>query len=117
MAGYALDLSRVRPYAAALLAGSVVLAHLPSGVGLPCPLRTATGIPCPFCGMTTALRQLGGGHLGGSFSAAPLALVLVVLAVVAAVGRLPSRATVAIWAIAAPLGAEWVYELARFHVV
>ena len=117
MSGYAVDLRSARLCGSVLLFGSVALAHLPPGVGLPCPLRTTTGIPCPFCGITTALRQLGGGDLGGSLSAAPLALVLAVLAILAVVGRLPARLTVTIWVIVLPLGAEWLYELARFHVV
>jgi hypothetical protein len=95
----------------------VVLAHLPSDVGPPCPLRSLTGIPCPFCGLTTALRELGGGHLVRSVSAAPLGILLAILALLALAGRLPPRLKLAYWGIVPLLGAEWLYELSRFQVI
>ena len=117
MATYTVDLHQARWGARALVAGAVVVAHLPSGVGPECPLRSVTGVPCPFCGMTTSMRALGGGHVVDSFRAAPLAPVLAVLAVGVAVGRLPARVNVGVWVLALLIGAEWIYELTRFHVV
>jgi hypothetical protein len=117
MPGYRMDLSNIRVPAGVLLAGSVVLGHLPSGVGLPCPLRTLTGIPCPFCGMTTSLRGLTAGQLGRSLAAAPLGLPFVLAALLGVVGKLPSRLTLNYWVIATVLGAEWLFELFRFHTI
>lgn len=118
---YALELGRLRVPAVALLGGTVVLAHLPNSVGLPCPLRTLTGVPCPFCGTTTALRQLGAGHLRASLSAAPLGIALVLVALVVTVlgmaRRLPSQVRVHLWMLAPLLAAEWLFELHRFHLL
>jgi hypothetical protein len=110
MSGYRMDLSNLRVPAVGLVAGSVLLAHLPSTVGLPCPLRSLTGIPCPFCGITTSLRGLGAGQVGRSLGAAPLGLLAVV-------GKLPARITLNYWIIGPLLGAEWIFELVRFHTI
>ena len=40
-----------------------------------CLLRGATGVPCPFCGVTTALVQLGRGDLRAALAASPLAVL------------------------------------------
>jgi hypothetical protein len=112
-----MDLSNLRVPAVGLVAGSVVLAHLPSAVGLPCPLRTLTGIPCPFCGLTTSLRGLGAGQIGRAFSAAPLGLLVMLAAVLALIGKLPARVTLSYWIIAPLLCAEWIFELFRFHTI
>jgi len=117
VAGYVLDLSRALLPAGALLGGSVVLAHLLSGIGLPCPLRSPTGLPCPFCGMTTGLRQLGGDHVVRSVDAAPLAVLAAVVAFLVLIGRAPARVTVALWLLVPVLVAEWVYELVRLHLL
>ena len=103
--------------AGALVGGSVVQAHLPSGIGLPCPLRSTTGLPCPFCGMTTGLRQLGGGHVVRSVEAAPLAALVAVVASLVLIGRAPARVTVALWLLVPVLVGEWVYELVRLHLL
>jgi len=98
-----------------LLAGTLLLGHLPASAGIPCPLRSLTGIPCPFCGLTTALRDFGGGHLDRSVGAAPLGIFVVAVAVLILLGGLPRRMSLAIWAIVPVLGAEWAFELTRFH--
>ena len=115
MPGYALNLERLRLPAIGLLGASVALAHLPESVGVPCPLRTLTGVPCRFCGTTTALRQLAGGHLLASLAVAPFGIVLALLCLLVALGRLPSRISVSLWVLVPVLGAEWVFELVRFH--
>lgn len=117
MAGYALDTSRLRVPAAGLLGATVVLAHLPTAVGLPCPLRTLTGVPCPFCGTTTSLRALGSGHVTQSLAAAPLGIALVAVALYALVWRLPARVVVAWPIVLAAIGGEWAFELVRYHVL
>jgi hypothetical protein len=117
MNGYAIDASRLRPPGIGLLGATVVLAHLPIGVGLPCPLRTLTGVPCPFCGTTTALRALGGGHVTQSLAAAPLSVTLVAASLVAVTKRLPARLIVPWPIVVAGIGGEWVFELFRFHVL
>lgn len=117
MTGYALNTSRLRVPAVGLLAGTVVLAHLPSGVGLPCPLRTLTGVPCPFCGTTTALRALGSGHVISSLAAAPLGIALILVAIYTAVRGLPDRLVIAWPVLIAALSAEWTFELVRFHIL
>ena len=117
MASYAVDLSRQRLLAAVALGGSLVVAHLPSGVGLPCPLRAVTGVPCPFCGLTTSLRALAGGHLAQALAAAPLGIILALVALVAVLGRLPVLVRLNLWLVLGVLAAEWSFELVRFHVV
>jgi hypothetical protein len=117
MSGYPIDLSRARTPAALLLGGSVVLAHLPTAVGLPCPLRSATGVPCPCCGLTTAWRDLGGGRVGSSLAAAPAGIVLAALALLLVVGIVPSRLSVKYWVVVMAVGTEWAYELVRFHLL
>jgi hypothetical protein len=114
---YEVDWSHLRTPAAGLLLGGLVLAHLPSGVGIPCPLRSLTGIPCPFCGMTTSVRALGGGHVGAGFRAAPLGLLAVFLALVTVVGAAPKSVRLRYPVLAVVLGGEWIFELVRFHVL
>jgi hypothetical protein len=114
---YELDLSRLRAPGATLLVGGIVLAHLPVGVGLPCPLRTLTGVPCPFCGVTTSVRATLGGHLVTALGAAPLGVAAVVAAVVAVVGRGPRTLRVPSVLLGALLAGEWLFELHRFHVL
>jgi hypothetical protein len=114
---YRVDLRRSRLPAAILLVGSVALAHLPSAVGLPCPIRSVTGVPCPFCGVTTGLRELGGGHVARSVATAPLAALVAALSVWVVTGRAPGRVTLGLWLILPVLGAEWVYELFRFGLL
>jgi len=116
-ARYEVDASHLRVPAAGLVVGGLVLAHLPSGVGLPCPLRAVTGVPCPFCGLTTAVRALGGGHLSASLRAAPLGLLVFAAAAVTLAGMAPKRIRLPVPALAAVLGGEWIFELARFHLI
>jgi Protein of unknown function (DUF2752) len=116
-ARYEVDTSHLRVPAAALLFGGLVLAHLPGGVGLPCPLRTFTGIPCPLCGLTTSVRAVGGGHLTTALRAAPLGLLVVGLALLTAVGRGPRRVRLPVPILASAVAGEWVFELVRFHLL
>jgi hypothetical protein len=102
--------------AVGLVFGGIALAHLPSSVGIPCPLRALTGVPCPFCGLTTSVRALGGGHLSAAVRAAPLGLVVFAVAIVALLGLMPERVRLPIPLLAAAVTAEWVFELIRFHV-
>ena len=115
-ASYSVDVRRLRWPGAALLAGGAILAHLPSGVGLPCPFRMLTGLPCPLCGVTTSVRQLLGGHPLAAFDAAPLGLGVVALAGLAVTGLGPSRMRLPVVVWTAILLAEWTFELHRFHV-
>ena len=114
---YSVDVRRLRWPGVALLGGGAVLAHLPSTVGLPCPLRMLTGVPCPFCGVTTSVRQLLGGHPLAAVDAAPLGLAVVALALMAATGMGPSRLRLPVLGWVAILLAEWIFELHRFHVL
>ena len=114
-ARYEFDLSRLRFPAVALLVGGVVAAHLPEAWGLPCPLRATTGVPCPFCGTTTSVRAALAGHLGMAAAAAPLGLLVIVVAlcgVLASARSIPGARCGA----GRLLAAEWVFELHRFHV-
>jgi hypothetical protein len=116
-ARYQVDTAPLRLPAAGLLAGGIVLAHLPSGVGLPCPLRSLTGIPCPFCGLTTSLRAVGGAHLATALRAAPLGLLVVVAALLTLLGRLPTRIRFPLPLLGLAVVAEWIFELVRFHLL
>ena len=116
-ARYEFDLSRLRVPGLALLVGGAAAAHLPETWGLPCPLRATTGVPCPFCGTTTSVRDALGGHVGAAFAAAPLGLVVIVLAVLGVLRLGPERLRVPVVALCGLLGAEWVFELHRFHVL
>lgn len=116
-ARYEIDLSRARLPGAALVVGGLVLAHLPSTVGVPCPLRTLTGVPCPFCGLTTSVRDCLGGHLGSAATAAPLGFVVIILAAFGIFGIGPKRLHVPMLAIILTLVAEWVFELHRFRLI
>ncbi len=114
---YEVDSSHLRVPAAGLVFGGLLLAHLPTSVGLPCPLRTVTGIPCPFCGLTTSIRALGGGHLSASLRAAPLGLIAAGVAVVTLTGLVPRTIRLPVSALAFLVAGEWIFELARFHVI
>ena len=114
---FQIDTSRSRQFAIGLVGISFGLAHLSASVGLPCPMRSLTGIPCPFCGTTTALRDLGGGNIANSLQAAPLGMMLVFVALLMAIRRTSSPLRAPIWFVILPLFAEWLFELARFHVI
>jgi hypothetical protein len=116
-ARYEVDTSQLRLPAAGLVVGGIVLAHLPSSVGLPCPFRALTGIPCPFCGLTTSLRALGGAHLSTAVRAAPLGVVLLVAALLTLLGRLPTRIRFPLPVLGVAVAAEWIFELVRFHIL
>lgn len=118
-APYEIDVRRLRTPAVIFLAGGLLLAHLPAGVGLPCPLRTLTGVPCPLCGVTTSVRDTLGGHVRAGFAAAPLGLVLIAFAAVAAVAARWGPINVRFLRPIVVVGvvAEWVFELHRFHFI
>lgn len=114
---YEIELPRLRNPGAALLVGGLLLAHLPAGIGLPCPMRALTGIPCPFCGMTTSVRDTMGGHLRPAFGAAPLGVVAVAVAIVAVLGIGPKNLRLACPVLVAVIASEWAFELVRFHIL
>jgi hypothetical protein len=114
---YEVDLGRARVPGAALLVGGLVLAHLPMSVGLPCPLRELTGVPCPFCGLTTSVRDACGGHVAAAVAAAPLGIVILMVALCGVLGALPKRLDLPLVAILIPLFAEWLFELHRYHLL
>ncbi len=108
-----------RRLAAVGLVAVALGAHLlPASVGLPCPLRSLTGVPCPFCGTQTSLRFIAQGHLGNAWSAAPLGFVVLVAALASlAMPRDEIEVKVPTVALLVLVGAEWVFELARFHLL
>ncbi len=97
----------------------------PAGSDLtPCMFRNATGLPCPACGSTRAAFAVVDGRLLDAVLFNPLVTVAVVLGAAWLVMRvgfarqvainLPPRARVPVWAaLAALLGANWVYVIAR----
>jgi hypothetical protein len=111
------DVRRLRKPAAVFLAGGLLLAHLPTAWGLPCPMRSLTGVPCPFCGVTTSVRDTLGGHLRAGLGAAPLGMFLVAAAIAATLRLGPARVRVLRPILIAAVAAEWCFELHRFHVV
>jgi len=111
------DLRRLQKPALVLLAGGLVLAHLPTGWGLPCPMRSLTGVPCPFCGVTTSVRDALGGHVRAGFKAAPLGLVLIAAGVAIALRLGPANIRVLRAVLILVIAAEWCYELYRFHLI
>ena len=117
LAPYEVDVRRVRKPAAIFLAGGLVLAHLPAGVGLPCPLRTLTGVPCPFCGLTTSVRDTLGGRVRSGLSVAPLGLILVIAAIAVILRLGPGNVRVLRPIVIVGLLAEWCFELFRYHVI
>jgi hypothetical protein len=108
------DLSYVRRLGAPMLGLGLLLPHLPGHAGLPCPLRTLTGVPCPFCGMTTSVEA--GVHLDwrGAFSANPLGLVAIVVAVLLIVRPAWRRIALPVSLVVAAAAASELWELHRF---
>jgi len=117
LATHELDVRRLRTPAAVFLAGGLVLAHLPEGWGLPCPLRTLTGVPCPFCGVTTSVRDALGGRVRAALNAAPLGVVLIGAAIAIALRLIPANVRILRIVLAAAVMAEWCFELHRFRLV
>jgi hypothetical protein len=117
LAPYEVDVRRLRKPAVIFLAGGLLLAHLPAGVGLPCPLRTLTGVPCPFCGVTTSVRDTLGGHVRAGLSAAPLGLLLIAVAIAIALRLGPGKVSLLRPLVIVGLAAEWGFELHRFHII
>jgi len=100
-----------------MLAAAYVIPALPSGSGVPCPLRTYTGIPCPLCGMTTSVTAAAHGHIGGALAANPVGVVALLAAIALLFARQVTTITVPTWLIPTALGAMWLFELLRFKVL
>ena len=112
-----LDVRRLRKPAAIFVAGGLLLAHLPEGWGLPCPMRTLTGIPCPFCGVTTSVRDTLGGRVRAGFDAAPLGVVLLVAAIAIVLRLGPAHVRIVRPIAIISVVTEWCFELHRFHII
>jgi hypothetical protein len=117
LASSEIDVRRLRKPAAIFLAGGLLLAHLPAGWGLPCPMRALTGVPCPFCGATTSVRDTLGGHVRAGFLTAPLGLVLIVAAFAITLRLGPGNVRILRPLVIGGVLAEWCFELFRFHVL
>jgi hypothetical protein len=117
LASSEVDVRRLRNPALVFLAGGLLLAHLPAGVGLPCPMRSITGVPCPFCGMTTSVRDTLGGHVRSGLAAAPLGLVLIATSIAVGLRLGPSSVRVLRPFVIVGVAAEWCFELFRFHIL
>jgi len=117
LATHEVEVRRLRAPAAVFLAGGLVLAHLPEGWGLPCPLRTLTGVPCPFCGVTTSVRDALGGRVRAALGVAPLGLVLIGAAIAIALRLTPANVRVLRLLLVVAVVAEWCFELLRFRII
>ena len=74
-------------------------------------------MPCPFCGLTTSVRDALGGRVGSAVAAAPLGIVVIVVALLGALGLGPGRLRIPLVALVALGAGEWAFELHRFHVL
>lgn len=100
-----------------MLGAGVVLARMPQGLGLPCPLRMATGVPCPFCGMTTSVKQAFAFDPGSAIAANPAGVVLVMVAVAVLVlrpTRIPAPPTAMV---VTGMALMWAFQLNRFGYI
>jgi hypothetical protein len=101
----------------ATLLGAVHISRRPATV---CLLRATTGLPCPFCGGTTAVADLGRLDLADALAASPLAVLMLAVAPVAGVVRLPRwwpDGRVRVGIILALLIASEIWQLVRFHLI
>jgi len=115
--GIVFDLATLRVPAALMLALGAVLSRFPGHPGIACPLRTFTGVPCPACGMTTSVESTMRFDLAEAWSANPMGIVAIVVAVVVLVVRRPLRIAVPMAAVLGVLAAMWVFQLHRFGFV
>ena len=113
---YEVDTHGIRLPALALLVSGVALGTVGHAIGAPCPSIVLVGIPCPLCGLTTALRNLMTGRLVTAVAAAPLGVILVLVAAYVMVAKRTQWSIPLVIPLAA-LGAEWVYELFRFGIL
>lgn len=108
---------------AALVGIFVVVKPAGSDVTL-CMFRNATGLPCPACGSTRAAFAVADGRPLDAVAHNPFVTIAAVLGAAWLVLRvgfarrvvidLPPRARVLVWAaLAALLGANWIYVIAR----
>jgi len=100
-----------------MLSAGLVMALLPVGAGIPCPLRTITGVPCPLCGMQTSVKATLAGDLGRAAAANPAGLVVVLVAVVLLVARPATVRLPPPPVVVAAMAAMWVFELVRFGIL
>lgn len=108
------EVRHLRWAGAAVLVAGAALSRLPTGIGLPCPLRSLTGIPCPFCGMTTSVKETMSGHVAGALAANPAGLLLVAAVLYLLVAR-PAKVWLPPVAVLLPVIALlWLFELSRF---
>jgi hypothetical protein len=113
----------VRAALVAVVAVGVARLHAIHDPGVLCPFRRLTGLPCPLCGSTTAVVELGSGHLRDAFAAQPLIMALTTL-FVAAPGwftrvyrRLAARPRLVLLCVAVPTAGSWAYQLHRFGIL
>lgn len=100
-----------------MLGAGVVLARMPQGFGLPCPLRVATGVPCPFCGMTTSVKRAFAFDPASAIAANPAGVALVMVAVAVLVlgpTRLPIPPTALV---VTSMALMWAFQLNRFGFI
>lgn len=102
----------------AAVAPALAALHRWHDPGVICPLRRLTGVPCPFCGSTTVLIELGGGHLAAAVSANPVTVLAGLAVLVAPLGpgwwwrSRPARTQNVLIVVAA--GISWVWQLHRY---
>ncbi len=120
------DDPRALPFRAALVvavAMAVARVHAAYDPGVLCPLRRLTGVPCPMCGSTTAVVELGWGHLRNAFAAQPFTIALTAVLVAApawftrAFRRLAPRPRLVLSCVAVVAVGSWLYQLFRFGIL
>lgn len=105
----------------AVVAVAVARLHAAYDPGVLCPLRRVTGVPCPLCGSTTAVVELGWGHVRDAVAAQPLTMALAGV-MVAAPGwlrrgyrQLAVRPRLVLGCVAVLALGSWLYQWFRLH--